>query len=166
MLKIYTLPVERQKVLFDLLSDIPKRVRYKMWAKKEGVTKKEWHALNGYLHSREYTGAEVPKKRKKAIKIVLEAKELNKLPYNEYLQTDHWKQTRRKVKRKFKRCVICNSSGNLHVHHRSYKWKGHKDKEINDLVLLCRDCHYLFHDNQKAKKEKVDYGAIFDKFFP
>jgi 5-methylcytosine-specific restriction endonuclease McrA len=73
---------------------------------------------------------------------------LKVLPYHEYLQTPHWIKLRDEhLKRSKYRCQICNKSGKLNVHHRTYERKGEED--YNDLVTLCEDCHILFHNQGK-----------------
>lgn len=75
------------------------------------------------------------------------AEEWNQLltmPYKEYLQTDHWKQTRKSaMKRAGYKCQLCNSDLMIQVHHRTYANRGHERN--SDLVVLCRRCHANFH---------------------
>lgn len=72
------------------------------------------------------------------------------IPYQEYLKTDHWKRTRDSRIRDFgERCAVCCSSQGLEVHHRTYQNLGRE--KAQDLTVLCRECHELFH---KAKKLK------------
>lgn len=40
-------------------------------------------------------------------------------------------------------CDICKSSRNLHVHHKTYVRE--RREHLNDLVVLCKSCHYLQH---------------------
>ncbi len=65
--------------------------------------------------------------------------------YRSYLQSAAWKQRRREaIQRAGGRCQVCNSSGPLEVHHRTYKRVG---RELpGDLTVLCRGCHARFHD--------------------
>jgi len=74
------------------------------------------------------------------------------MPYYEYLQTDEWKNTRKRALRRagFK-CELCNSDGELHVHHKTYERRG--DEDNDDLIVLCKNCHAKFHD--KLSKEGV-----------
>lgn len=75
--------------------------------------------------------------------------------YEEYLQTQHWKNIRQKIytlnngtcQRCKKKCKYweCN------VHHKSYARLGHEENK--DLQLLCFDCHEKVH-KIKEKKEK------------
>lgn len=72
--------------------------------------------------------------------------DLKKMPYNEYLQTEHWKEISNKRKHMdWNKCVLCGSESKLNAHHRSYKNKGTVD-EINDLITLCNNCHSKFHN--------------------
>lgn len=70
--------------------------------------------------------------------------ELKKLDYCDYLETEHWKNTRKRklYSVKFK-CQICNSKSKLNVHHRTYESLG--DEKMYDLTVLCRNCHKLYH---------------------
>lgn len=70
---------------------------------------------------------------------------LKTLPYQEYLQTDHWKNTRKAaMQRAGFKCQLCNSTDKLQTHHRTYERKG---CEIpSDLIVLCNKCHEKFHD--------------------
>ena len=65
--------------------------------------------------------------------------------YEKYLQTEHWKKQKQLVKERDKICQKCGSTQNLHVHHKSYKNLWIAEEEINDLVLLCKDCHEAEH---------------------
>jgi hypothetical protein len=64
--------------------------------------------------------------------------------YSKYLQSEHWQETRLKaLERAQNRCQVCNSPDDLHVHHRTYDNIG--KEPLEDLIVLCRPCHYLFH---------------------
>jgi predicted HNH restriction endonuclease len=70
------------------------------------------------------------------------------LPYDIYLQTEHWQQTRAMALRAFgSRCRWCdNKYGDdapIHIHHLAYARLGHED--ITDLVPLCAHCHARWH---------------------
>lgn len=73
------------------------------------------------------------------------------LPYDWYLKTDHWRNLREKALTRFRsKCAVCNSAGNLEVHHRTYANLGNEEPE--DLTVLCDSCHELFHSNGKIKR--------------
>lgn len=70
--------------------------------------------------------------------------DLRTMPYQEYLQTDHWKTVRNQAREAAgHRCQLCNSPHYLHVHHRTYERRG---AELpSDLIVLCAPCHSKFH---------------------
>lgn len=69
---------------------------------------------------------------------------LRAMPYEEYLQTAHWRSIRdAALERAEGRCQICNGDTNLDVHHRTYERRG--SERNADVVVLCRQCHALFH---------------------
>lgn len=74
-------------------------------------------------------------------------KELRRMPYREYLRTPEWHARRqRHLKSTGYHCQVCNASANqkrLDVHHRKYTTIG--AETFTDLIVLCEDCHQLFH---------------------
>lgn len=71
-------------------------------------------------------------------------KQLHSMPYQEYLASPEWAETRRRaLKRCGFRCQLCNREGQLNVHHRTYERRGNEKNE--DLIVLCRECHKTFH---------------------
>lgn len=78
----------------------------------------------------------------------LKALSPGRLKYAEYLNSERWK-----IKKEYalqwadNRCQICNSTENLNVHHRVYGNVG--NEKPNDLTVLCKDCHSLFHNPNK-----------------
>jgi hypothetical protein len=87
----------------------------------------------------------------KLIETASKAKKRSWGSYKEYLKSDHW-QTQRKLalRNADYRCQVCNSGNKqLDVHHRTYERLG---SEIPaDLIVLCNDCHTLFHKNNRLK---------------
>lgn len=76
---------------------------------------------------------------------------LKKLPYRDYLLGDHWQGVRKYALEHAKhRCQVCNSNARLDVHHRSYENRG--EERFSDVIVLCRDCHDLFHSMGKLVK--------------
>jgi 5-methylcytosine-specific restriction endonuclease McrA len=70
---------------------------------------------------------------------------LRTMPYRDYLMTEEWLETRnRKLRKARYRCQLCNASGFLNVHHRTYERRGSEDDA--DLIVLCHPCHAKFHD--------------------
>jgi len=72
------------------------------------------------------------------------------LPYSEYLKSEWWKARRAKALAEGgNKCRICAGVKGLEIHHNSYERLGHERPE--DLVVLCRHCHQLFHDSGELK---------------
>lgn len=78
---------------------------------------------------------------------------INSMNYQSFLQTPYWKaiSSHAKYKARYK-CQICNSKNDLDTHHRSYSIHGSEHANIHDLTVLCRDCHYKFHDKFGRKE--------------
>lgn len=69
---------------------------------------------------------------------------LRSLPYDIYLQTEHWANKRTEAIRSAGgKCQLCNSTKRINVHHRTYDHRG--DEPMSDLTVLCRECHAKFH---------------------
>lgn len=66
--------------------------------------------------------------------------------YKQYLETEHWKSIREsKLKETGYKCQLCSKTdAELHVHHNTYERIG--DEDMNDLIVLCKDCHKKFHN--------------------
>lgn len=84
------------------------------------------------------------------------AQSLHDMDYKVYLLTPHWKRLREQaLGRARHRCQVCNASSLLNVHHRTYERRGFELD--HDLIVLCNDCHQLFHEHRKlAKLEASD----------
>ena len=67
-----------------------------------------------------------------------------KKQYADYLHSPHWRSVREwAIERAANRCQVCNGAERLHVHHRTYERVG---AELpSDLIVLCEDCHGIFH---------------------
>jgi len=64
--------------------------------------------------------------------------------YREYLASPEWRTRAEEAKRRAGgRCMLCNSSGPLQAHHRTYDRVGNEAPD--DLVALCDDCHAGYH---------------------
>lgn len=76
---------------------------------------------------------------------------LTGMDYSLYLRTDHWQAVRKAAhERAGGRCQVCNSDAALHVHHRTYQRRGRELPE--DVIVLCANCHKLFHDNRRLAR--------------
>ena len=64
--------------------------------------------------------------------------------YKLYLRSPEWQVTRERALVFWdRRCATCFATNNLQVHHRTYKRLG--SEQLNDLIVLCDDCHSKFH---------------------
>lgn len=91
----------------------------------------------------------IPRERKKKIPYETYVND-----YRKYIDSPQWKQKAIEAKRRAGwRCQVCNapeSSTLLNAHHRTYDRLG--DERQEDITVLCKDCHKLFHDNGKISK--------------
>ncbi len=73
---------------------------------------------------------------------------MKSLPYQEYLQTEHWQHFREQAILFYgAKCRLCNSSDReIDVHHKTYENRGRET--FNDIIVVCRDCHELIHKSQ------------------
>lgn len=70
----------------------------------------------------------------------------SKETYKKYLVSEHWRQVRKAVLiLAGGKCMICGSSHGLNVHHNKKGYRHLWKESTGDLVLLCRDCHSLYH---------------------
>jgi 5-methylcytosine-specific restriction endonuclease McrA len=67
--------------------------------------------------------------------------------YDEYMNSEKWKEIRWLVLgRDNCVCVICKTCLATDCHHKSYNHFGEgNDKEINDCISLCHECHVNVH---------------------
>ncbi len=68
----------------------------------------------------------------------------SRFDYVAYLRSEKWARKRAKaLTLAGNRCVLCNSSVGLNVHHRTYQRIG--NERLDDLIVLCRACHERHH---------------------
>lgn len=90
---------------------------------------------------------------------------MNKNDYQEYLQSDHWKNLRRRKRKKVRavRCAICSSTDQVETHHLFYR--NIYDVRLSDLRLLCRRCHKTAHElldeGELSTARYADHNAMF-----
>ena len=72
--------------------------------------------------------------------------ELQTMPYRLYLRTPEWRETRLAALIRAGHACHLNRSHTerLEVHHNTYERRGRERPQ--DLVVLCRECHELFHE--------------------
>jgi hypothetical protein len=70
---------------------------------------------------------------------------LRSMPYSDYLETPEWSLVRQSALHAAgHRCEVCYTDDRLEVHHRTYARLGRE--LIEDVTVLCRDCHGRFHE--------------------
>lgn len=75
------------------------------------------------------------------------SEQLKALPYPEFLNTEYWNTIRKYMLDQAKyKCQLCNSNGTLHVHHKTYEHHGDEHNHLEDLIVLCKQCHEKIHD--------------------
>lgn len=76
---------------------------------------------------------------------------ISSMDYKDFLQTPYWKAISMHVRYKSGyKCQVCNSKKFLNVHHRSYKHHGEEINHLEDLIVLCNNCHSTFHINKQG----------------
>jgi hypothetical protein len=80
--------------------------------------------------------------------------ELRAMSYRDYLHTIEWWRTRAAALQRAGNCCsldVTHTEG-LEVHHRSYERLG--EELASDLVVLCRACHRLYHQQYGLPRRK------------
>ena len=100
-----------------------------------------------------------------------------RMNYQDYLNSDYWKQVSQAVKKRAGyRCQICNSQHDLQAHHRCYDHRGNELQHLDDLTCLCRRCHAIFHGKiqeqpvvvsttVKVEQPKSSHGMTWEELF-
>lgn len=72
---------------------------------------------------------------------------LKSMRYKDFLRTTYWHIVRSHILEIYRnKCVLCDSEHRLNVHHKSYIGHGYEHGCLEDLIVLCKDCHAKFHD--------------------
>jgi 5-methylcytosine-specific restriction endonuclease McrA len=78
------------------------------------------------------------------------------MDYQNFLKTPYWKAIAAHTKYKAGyRCQLCNRAYNLVTHHKDYGIHGFEHARMQDLIVLCYDCHSKFHDRLPEWKPKA-----------
>lgn len=71
---------------------------------------------------------------------------IQSMEYQNFLKTPYWRAIAAHTKYKAGyRCQICNSSQKLATHHRNYAIRGYEHSQMQELTVLCDNCHNQFH---------------------
>ena len=87
-------------------------------------------------------------------------KKMSKAEYQEYLKSDHWQDVRsrfRQSKLHNYGCYVCQSKGELHLHHKSYKRLF--EERLNDFIYLCPAHHLEVHAVVEKHGNRSLWGA-------
>lgn len=80
------------------------------------------------------------------------------MTYEEHLASPEWKVLRRlALEAAGHRCVICDGTRGLQVHHRNYIRLG--QEQLADLTVLRDDCHAVFHHARRLAEAMVTVPA-------
>lgn len=75
------------------------------------------------------------------------------MSYQDYIDSDMWKQQAIERKAEVKHCQLCGKRfSKLQVHHNSYR--NVQNEQYFDLIVLCSDCHFWFHQTHKYDNKK------------
>lgn len=67
-----------------------------------------------------------------------------------------WKKARKAVyKRDNRMCQRCGSKGNIHIHHIVSFANEKLRADVNNLILLCADCHHWVHSKENINDEYI-----------
>lgn len=71
---------------------------------------------------------------------------LMQLEYKDFLKTYYWKAIRLyMIHKNGDHCTLCSSESNLNVHHKTYDHHGLELFFLDDLIVLCVNCHAKEH---------------------
>lgn len=77
---------------------------------------------------------------------------LKRMDYQVFLSSAYWFAVSSVAKsRAGNRCQVCNSEASINVHHRTYDTHGYEHTNMIDLIVLCENCHGLFHGHKSAE---------------
>jgi len=71
---------------------------------------------------------------------------------DEFLQSIYWKIVRDYILWKYRyKCILCGGGKKLNVHHKNYNHHGLEHLYLDDLTVLCEDCHKQYSLGPKEK---------------
>lgn len=71
---------------------------------------------------------------------------LRRQAYETWLQSEYWSEVRKLIHRRANsKCEQCGGDTELEVHHKTYEHHGIEHLYLQDLILLCGDCHESKH---------------------
>jgi hypothetical protein len=85
--------------------------------------------------------------------------------YDELLKMWYWRIISAKLRSNGK-CAHCGVTKNLHVHHKTYKHHGCEHLHLEDLEVLCEECHEKEHIRIKLNDSLADQQPIDPVYKP
>lgn len=85
--------------------------------------------------------------------------------YTNYLKSERWMKQKRDVCDLFSnKCCFCQSTHNLHVHHKKYSKQSMSGncglrKRAKQLIVVCRVCHIKIHELAKTEQISVFHAT-------
>lgn len=74
------------------------------------------------------------------------AEHIQGMEYLDFLNTPYWDAVRsKKLFQAYYKCSLCDSNINLQVHHKTYEHHGYEHENLDDLIVLCGNCHSKHH---------------------
>lgn len=74
------------------------------------------------------------------------AEYIQDMEYIDFLDTPYWDAVRsKKLFQAYYKCSLCNGNENLQVHHKTYENHGYEHNNLDDLIVLCGNCHSKHH---------------------
>lgn len=71
--------------------------------------------------------------------------------YHKYLKSEEWAEFRKLIfEWRGRKCQLCLTERNLHLHHMTYKRLGKEDPR--DVLIVCDKCHKFIHDEHEPLK--------------
>lgn len=67
------------------------------------------------------------------------------IPYSEFLNSAYWRSIASHLKDTAGKCELCGMTARLVVHHKTYRHHGDELNHLDDLIVLCRECHEKEH---------------------
>lgn len=76
-------------------------------------------------------------------------KTINKLRYRIFIKTRYWSYVRGLKLVEQPRCSDCGGNDILQVHHKTYVNHYNEHNHLDDLVVICKECHRKRHGRKQ-----------------
>jgi 5-methylcytosine-specific restriction endonuclease McrA len=77
------------------------------------------------------------------------AEHIQGMEYLDFLNTPYWDAVRsKKLFQAYYKCSLCDSNIDLQVHHKTYEHHGYEHENLDDLIVLCGNCHSKHHGKE------------------